>query len=188
MKEKDPAKETAIFAATLELVAEVGLTGLKMANIAKRAQLASGTLYLYFASKEELLNVLYQKLKLGESVLVVDPALAKAPLKLRMRQLWVNSVQHRIGHYNESFFLEQVAHSPYLTEASREATQLATRYVDELLEEGRQQLILKPLPNALIYSLVLGFLREFSTYCRERELSPELLEQSFSLCWDAIKA
>ena len=63
MKEKDPNKVKAIFKATIELAGRVGLSGLKMSDIAKEAAMASGTLYIYFSSKEALLNELYKDSK-----------------------------------------------------------------------------------------------------------------------------
>ena len=56
MKPKDEDKQQAIADATFALVAQVGLSGLTMAAIAREAGIATGTLYVYYKSKEELLN------------------------------------------------------------------------------------------------------------------------------------
>ncbi len=46
MKLKSPEKEEEIYRAVLEITADVGLAGLKMANIAKQAGFAHGTVYI----------------------------------------------------------------------------------------------------------------------------------------------
>jgi AcrR family transcriptional regulator len=45
---RDENKIEVIYEATLKLVLETGFNGLKMADVAKAANLATGTLYIYF--------------------------------------------------------------------------------------------------------------------------------------------
>ena len=55
-------KRTAILEAATEMVAMLGVSA-PTAKIAKDAGVAEGTLFTYFANKDELLNRLYQELK-----------------------------------------------------------------------------------------------------------------------------
>ena len=54
---RSPEKRSAILRAAVHEIAEVGL-GAPTAKIAGRAGVAAGTLFTYFANKEELLNEL----------------------------------------------------------------------------------------------------------------------------------
>ena len=56
-------KRTAILEAATEVVAMLGLSA-PTAKIAKGAGVAEGTLFTYFANKDELLNRLYLELKM----------------------------------------------------------------------------------------------------------------------------
>jgi AcrR family transcriptional regulator len=60
---KSPEKRSAILQAAVREIAEAGL-GAPTAKIARRAGLAAGTLFTYFANKEKLLNELYFELKI----------------------------------------------------------------------------------------------------------------------------
>jgi AcrR family transcriptional regulator len=60
---KSPEKRSAIIQAAVREIAEVGL-GAPTAKIARRAGLAAGALFTYFANKEKLLNELYLELKI----------------------------------------------------------------------------------------------------------------------------
>ena len=60
-KNSQPA--AAILQAAVREIAEAGL-GAPTAKIARRAGLAAGTLFTYFANKEKLLNELYLELKI----------------------------------------------------------------------------------------------------------------------------
>ena len=59
---RSPEKRSAILQAAVREIAENGLAA-PTAQIAKRAGVAAGTLFTYFASKEALLNQLYLELK-----------------------------------------------------------------------------------------------------------------------------
>ena len=61
---KSDDKRNAILAAATQVVAEQGV-GAPTATIAKVAGVAEGTLFTYFATKDELLNRLYLELKSG---------------------------------------------------------------------------------------------------------------------------
>ena len=52
-------KREAILAAALRLIARLGLHATPMSAVAKAAGVAAGTLYLYFPSKEAMINALY---------------------------------------------------------------------------------------------------------------------------------
>src|SRR5215218_6127000 len=56
------SKREAILDATLRLVARTGLHNTPISAIAREAGVAVGTAYLYFASKDELINELYLEL------------------------------------------------------------------------------------------------------------------------------
>src|SRR5690349_16044689 len=56
-------KREAILAAALELFVERGFHGTAVPEVADRAGVGAGTIYRYFASKEALVNALYQKYK-----------------------------------------------------------------------------------------------------------------------------
>ncbi len=63
MRIKDLNKIDFIFKASLNLIFKDGIAGLTMAKIAQKAGIATGTLYIYFKNKEELVNELYKSVK-----------------------------------------------------------------------------------------------------------------------------
>ena len=59
MKPNDDKKIDQIYKAMLRLVEAKGLAGITMSEIAKEANIATGTLYIYFKNKNELINALF---------------------------------------------------------------------------------------------------------------------------------
>jgi len=84
---KSPEKRNAILQAAVREIAKLGL-GAPTAKIARRAGLAAGTLFTYFANKEELLNELYLELKTEVYRRVITNFPRKANLERRARHVW----------------------------------------------------------------------------------------------------
>src|SRR6476661_6120071 len=65
-----PDKREAILAAALRLIARLGLHAAPMSAVAREAGVAAGTLYLYFPSKEAMINALYLELHRDREVTI----------------------------------------------------------------------------------------------------------------------
>src|ERR1700719_4973660 len=80
-------KRTAILEAATEVVATLGLSA-PTAKIARGAGVAEGTLFTYFANKDELLNRLYLELKMNLRDAVIAGYPAGKSLIDRSRHFW----------------------------------------------------------------------------------------------------
>ena len=84
---KSQEKRNAILAAAIELIAEQGLS-VPTSKIAHVADVAEGTLFTYFETKERLLNDLYLELKHEEREEMTRDYPVQASLQDRARHLW----------------------------------------------------------------------------------------------------
>lgn len=190
MKPKDEDKQQAIAAATFVLVEQVGLSGLTMAGIARQAGLATGTLYVYHRSKEDLLSALYEQVKGPLAALVDSGGQPSLPFRTRFQQNWMRLLRHRLTHYREAVFMEQYYNSPWFSEASR---QFSVRFASSCLgffDEARAQQIVKDVPTMLLAASFFGSVRETAGLLRSGDLpdTEAALAQAFSICWDGLKA
>lgn len=62
MRTKQPEKEKAIIDSAIKLFAENGFHNTKIAKIAENAGIASGSFYIYFENKEQLLTTIFDNL------------------------------------------------------------------------------------------------------------------------------
>ena len=60
-RQKIEAREACILAAAGQVFSEAGFEGARMADIARRAEIAEGTLYLYYKNKQDLLDAVVAK-------------------------------------------------------------------------------------------------------------------------------
>ncbi len=188
MKIKDQQKVSDFFNATLKLTEEVGLAGLKMSSIASEAKLASGTLYVYFKSKEDLLNELYKKLK-TDSIQRLQIKNDDNSFKLAFKEIWNASLTYRIENQRETIFMMQFRNSPFINEENK---QIGNQYLvglEKFLEKGKIEQLLKNTKTEILLATIIGLLNEFAVlYNSYPILEKEDLELSFNICWDAIKA
>ena len=190
MKPKDDEKLRSIARATFTLVEQTGLSGLTMAAIAREAGLATGTLYVYFKSKEELLVALYERAKTETAASLMQGDDPGAPFRTRFQRMWMNWLEHRLNAYAQVVFLEQYYNSPWFTEESRNlSARLFKGWVD-LIETAKAQQILKDVPTPMLLNTLGGSVRETANMLRSGALArtDEHLAMAFGLCWDGIKA
>ena len=72
---RDPAKPQQIIDAAIRVFARTGYYNSRVSDIAREAGIASGTIYLYFKTKDEILVTLFRE-KMAEWVELVRPQIA----------------------------------------------------------------------------------------------------------------
>jgi len=85
-------KRTAILEATIRVLRERGLSGLKVEEVARRAEVGKGTVYLYFEHKQDLLKALVEHRTMNfyddaEAITQLDLPFADRLQKLLERRL-----------------------------------------------------------------------------------------------------
>lgn len=181
-------KRQAILEAALALFAERGFHGTAVPEVAAAAGVAAGTLYRYFASKEALVNALYQQWKGALlSALLSDFPVDESP-RQQFHELW-----HRLGrfatrHPQEFAFLE-LHHHAYLDEASLKMEQSGMQLLKGFVEQAQAEQAMRPARAELIMALVYGAFVGLLKGCAQGylKLTPALLSAAEQLMWEAIR-
>lgn len=181
-------KRQAILEAALVLFAERGFHGTAVPEVAAAAGVAAGTLYRYFASKEALVNALYQQWKGALlSALLSDFPVDESP-RQQFHELW-----HRLGrfanrHPQEFAFLE-LHHHAYLDEASLKMEQSGMQLLKSFVEQAQAEQAMRPARAELIMALVYGAFVGLLKGCAQGylKLTPALLSTAEQLMWEAIR-
>lgn len=188
VKPRDETKARAILAAALKEVEAAGLAGFSMEAVARRANVATGTVYIYFKNKEALIEALYLAAKREfASVVFKDEGL---PVRAAFQRMCIATLEYLTEHQAEVVFMTQVANSPYLTESTRAEVAVGVRTLTELLERGKRELLLKDLDTRFMIAFLQGTLRELAAVVASepRAQRARRCEQIAVLCWDALKA
>jgi AcrR family transcriptional regulator len=190
VKLKDDRKVEAIAAAVYRLASRRGLASMTLADIGREAGIATSTLYVYYKSREDLLDDVYQKAKTATVVRYSQDDDPEASLKSRVRQIWENIVDNRVENSQQVAFLEQYYHSDFLSDASRALGQrMAAPFLD-ILVAGQKSEQLKPVAPIMLAATVMGLAKETAILIAEGRLANDKRTRAsgFQICWDAIRA
>lgn len=159
MTVKPQDKKATVFAAALELIAEQGFTGAPMAQIAERADVGVGTIYRYFAGKEDLVNALYLDIKARLAAHVLRGYSDSMPVHEAFGRLLSSTIRYLSDHPAEMSFMEQYENSPVITDATRRDFSRMTGPIRDLFERASEQHLLRELPFDVLLAIVGGAIR-----------------------------
>lgn len=185
-----PDKREAILEAALELFVERGFHGTPIPEIADRAGVGAGTIYRYFASKEALVNALFQHHKLEVSNLVLRDFPVDRPARAQIAHLWRRLADFALAHPRAYAFLELHHHASYLDDTSRAVEQRLVQMAEAALAGAQARGEVKPLPPMLLIALVTGAFIGMVRKAWEGELTltPEVVAVAEQCVWEAIRA
>jgi AcrR family transcriptional regulator len=192
MKIKDEAKEALILQTALGIINRVGLAGLKMSDLAKEARMATGTVYIYFADKEELVRRLYLFLSQKQTQDLMAEIPSNDPTKLKIQKLAFSYLKNSLENPEYAAFFEQYYRSPFFSETAEldVAADGLMQPIYEMVLRGQEEHIIKNLPAELLVTLVCGMLNELARQAmyEKRLVTDEEWKGAFSVLWDGIKA
>lgn len=183
-------KQDAILDAALELFAERGFHGTAVPLVAEKAGVGAGTLYRYFASKEAIVNALYQKWKgeLGEALMTGFPV--GRPAREQFRELWRRLFGFAARHPQALRFMELHHHGSYLDEKSREVEFALLAPLRAFVVGAQQQKVLKEIAPELIIALAYGgFIGVLKgSWDGHYKLTPEVIDEAERCMWESVRA
>jgi AcrR family transcriptional regulator len=176
-------RAAAVRSALRTLVARSGFHGASMSAVASEADVATGTAYTHYASKDDLVLAAYCEAKAQLAVAATVGLDAGAEVGTRFRSVWLAAYRHLKANPDHARFLLQVDHSPY-----RSAAHQATFAIgDPLVAQAATPDIaarLLPLPLEVIYEL--GLSPAVRLAADSTELTDEQLNEIAGACWRAI--
>jgi AcrR family transcriptional regulator len=181
---RSPEKRRAILQAAVHEIAEVGL-GASTANIAKRAGVAAGTLFTYFANKEELLNEVYLELKVEVYARINADFPHKGSLERRARHIWSSSLDWAIEFPEKRKVSVQLNVSDVVTPETRERTAAGRGTIDRTLGELGTRSGLPAGFAAGTMSAMQEATMEF--IAKQPKQRKKLMERGFQVFWRAVR-
>lgn len=184
---RSPEKRSAILQAAALEIAEAGL-GAPTAKIAKRAGVAEGTLFTYFANKEELLNELYFDLKIEVYKRVNANFPHKAALKRRTLHVWSSVLDWTIEFPEKRKASVQLNVSDLITPETRERTVAERGAIDRTLSELGSRSTLRGLPAGFAAATMSAMQEATMDFAGKRpKQREELIQRAFEIFWRAVR-
>lgn len=183
-------KREKILAAALYLFVEFGFHGTPTSKIAQKAGVANGTLFHYFATKEELIVALYSEVKMQMAAYVMQNSKLENSLKETMKGQYLATLYFSLDHKSEFKYMELFRLSPYISLISEEETEKNKKWIYDLLRKGITDKIIKPLPVDYLLTLMSSHTYGLNQYLILNEFPKakqhQLINDTFELLWDMI--
>jgi len=181
-------KKTAIMDAALKLFTERGFHDTSTAQISKDAGVATGTLFNYFPTKEDLINSLYFEVKGRLSRSIKEGIDAETTFQGRMKKLWSNFIRFGVNNPEEFLFIEQFSSSPYITKITREEVMKDYVFILDLVEDFKKECsghASTELALMIFYQstrAVVSFILDSDT----SQDAEEIIEEGFQILWKGL--
>ncbi|QNI34344.1 TetR/AcrR family transcriptional regulator [Alloacidobacterium dinghuense] len=184
---RSPEKRSAILEAAIHEIAENGI-GAATAKIAARAGVANGTLFTYFASKEELLNELYLDLKNEFYRRVNADFPQKASLERRTWHVWSSFLDWGIEFPNKRKVSMQLNVSDLITPDTRARSATERGAIDALLNELEAREALHGLPKGFAAAMMAAMQEATMDFVTKQPgQRKKLSENAFKILWRALR-
>jgi AcrR family transcriptional regulator len=179
-------KERIILAAATELFARRGYANVAVPEVAARARVGLGTLYLRYPGKEALGNAVFRHCKLAWKEAVLDPWTTRGGARAQLKGYWQRLTRFVERHPDEARYLESTPLGHPLDGGSQalrdELGRRSADHVGAWIASGE----VRPLPIEVVAALVHGtFWHVFIEAPRRRRRA--MLEQGREAVWRALR-
>lgn len=182
-------KKEAIFESTLKLIDEHGFHGTPMSQIAAHANVATGTIYHYFSSKDELIVELFKYCREKTNNHIFDFQ-ADLSYQERFFYIWNRLVDYYLAHRDIFLFVEQFYASPYYELIQQKKTiyygaDKMFLFFEEGIETGS-------IRKASFYTLVASYIGTATSYVKLvtfgfSKMNAKDRENLIEIVWNGVK-
>ena len=189
VRELSADKREGFLRAALKLFAANGVQNTSTAEIAREAGTAAGTLFLYFPTKQELINELTVTISKEQADFInslLDPSQSARQAFLT---IWDGSIRWLLEHMDAYQYTQQIRETGLLPDAVVQETGKHFRYYYEAIQKGLEEGSLKPYPITLIGSFLYHDIVAMMDYLRQQPdplTQAAAIQQGFELFWDGI--
>jgi TetR/AcrR family transcriptional repressor of multidrug resistance operon len=176
-------RPAAIRRALRDLVAERGFHGASMGAVAREAGVATGTAYVHYDSKEELVYATYVELKHELGIAVLAEMDISAPPRERWDHLMRTVYAFLAEEPSRARFLTQLEESPFYEEA-RARLDDEGNALHDMADDPELAELLVDLPLDVINTLSFGAAVRLAA--AGIQLKPEEVNQFVEATWRAI--
>jgi AcrR family transcriptional regulator len=188
MRPLDPFKRDKILNAVYSLTGRQGLASVTIAGISKTAAIATGTLYIYFKNKEEVVQLAYAAVEDKMTQAMYCDFDINIPIKQSLKKIYINMLEYRLKNYDETVFIDQYQQSAYIQlnfSKQLEEYEKQNKPLYDLLEKGKQEGIIKEVDAIVLISFFDGAVRSCSTGIIQKlfPLNQQLIDDYFDMIW-----
>ena len=187
MRTRDQAKYDSIVDATITLTNKLGIDGISISKIAKKAKVSPATIYIYFENKEDLFTKLYVDIRRKMSKGALEGLEEGMTTEETFKSIWHHSFSFNLEHREYLTYREQFEQTAMMRKIRLEDFELY-QTVDELLRRGIKEKAIRdhPLPvlTAFAYVPIITLLNYHQAGIIEMDEAN--IKKASEIAWNAI--
>jgi AcrR family transcriptional regulator len=181
------SKREAILNAMLDVVVEHGFHEAPMSLVARRSGASAGVIYHHFASKEEIIQALYERVRALKRASLLEGYSPEMDAKEAFIQVAMNAYRFYRKHLREMRFLEQYETAGFVCAPDKEPRRdKAMTEFERLFSSRSKGGVLNDWPPEVIYELTVGLVARLAKH--PRKLPAHVLREVAEKVWEMVKA
>ena len=184
-------KKEIILETALRLFVENGFHGTATAKITQEANVATGTLFNYFKTKDELIIFLYHSILKEMDDFVMEKLVFHSISMESFRSFFVSTLSWSLENRVHYEYLQQFNHSPYFKTLALGISNQEEHPLFVLIKNGIDLVLIKQMPVSFIYSLFTSQINGLYYYIVSNDLvedeKSDLIHDTFEMFWKMIE-
>jgi AcrR family transcriptional regulator len=181
-------KREAILTTALRLFTERGFHGTPTSLISREAGVATGTLFFYFRTKEDLIDTLYRTIKSEAGAALRNGVDTEPTTGDKIRRVGFNAVSWGIQNKEKIQFMEQFAHSPFVSSTAHDEGMSHFLFLKDLIHEGIREGVIRDYDPGLLFHIIAASLSGLVKFAQKTKDKKELaLGQGLEYIWNGIR-
>lgn len=190
-KKINPEKKSKYLQSALKLFVANGVKNTSTAAIARDAGTASGTLFLYFPTKQDLIHNLVLEISRQQSEYIISLLNPSSSAEESFRTIWTGSIQWFLEHLDAYHYIRQVRDSGLISDDVVQESERYLSYYYTAIQKGFEERTVKPYPfelvGAFLYQGIVSVMSLISL-TPDPNLHNNYVKDGFEIFWNGIKS
>ena len=183
-------KRTQIIEATIALFASNGFWNTPTSQITKHANVSTGTLFNYFASKEILIADVYLQLKKEQAAYIAAGYPHQGSVKERAEHIWFRYINWGVRYNTRYRLLQQMKLSDMISEDVKLQSMSGWAFAANLTDEGIERGVYRDVTAEYLTQIIFALLEAAVSYAAANALTDMSLAKhitrTFEIFWTGV--
>lgn len=181
-------KREKIIRAAIASFCEKGFQQTSTATISKAAGVATGTLFLYFKSKDDLINILYKEAKIEMMASLQEDFPKQNATEIIVKHIWIKAIEWAMANRQTFQFIHMCKASPVITDETKQELAPLTHFGDKLLRQAFANKELTLMDTEMFYMLLDGMWTSTIDYliANPTKNAKKVINQAFEIFWKGV--
>ena len=181
-------KKEKILETTLQLIAKNGLNASPMSMIAKEANVATGTIYHHFKSKEEIINEIYLNKKKDFKKILDRYEDDSLSFEKKFVSIWTDFYNYFVENPLNFTFTQQISFSPIITPEVKEEGESYYSSIFVFFQKGMDEGFFVDMDLLLMSQMIFGNVVSLvELKLNGLEVTNKILTDAIKYSWRAVK-